>query len=65
MTDTDTELLASSPRKLFVERTEAYNAEVKRTIAESGRRKIKILRKEENSSCISIVFLLYYSSRMV
>ena len=35
MTDTDTELLASSPRKLFVERTEAYNAEVKRTIAES------------------------------
>ena len=37
MTDTDTELLASSPRKLFVERTEAYNAEVKRTIAESGK----------------------------
>ena len=35
MTDADTELLASSPRKLFVERTEAYNAEVKRTIAES------------------------------
>ena len=30
-----TQLLASSPRKLFVERTEAYNAEVKRTIAES------------------------------
>ena len=28
MTDADTELLASSPRKLFVERTEAYNAEV-------------------------------------
>ena len=39
MTDTDTELLASSPRKLFVERTEAYNAEVKRTIAESGKAK--------------------------
>ena len=33
----DTQLLASSPRKLFVERTEAYNAEVKRTIAESGK----------------------------
>lgn len=56
MTDTDTELLASSPRKLFVERTEAYNAEVKRTMRKAGRRKIKILRKEENSSCISIVF---------
>ena len=27
--DADTELVASSPRKLFVERTEAYNAEVK------------------------------------
>ena len=39
MADTDTELLASSPRKLFVERTEAYNAEVKRTIAESGKAK--------------------------
>ena len=39
MTDTDTELLASSPRKLFVERTEAYNAEVKRTIAESRKTK--------------------------
>ena len=35
----DTQLLASSPRKLFVERTEAYNAEVKRTIAESGKAK--------------------------
>lgn len=34
-----TQLLASSPRKLFVERTEAYNAEVKRTIAESGKAK--------------------------
>ena len=39
MTDADTELLASSPRKLFVERTEAYNAEVKRIIAESGKAK--------------------------
>ena len=39
MTDADTELLASSPRKLFVERTEAYNAEVKRIIAESGEAK--------------------------
>ena len=27
--DADTELVASSPRKLFVKRTEAYNAEVK------------------------------------
>ena len=35
MTDTDTELLASSPRKLFVERTEAYNAEVKRIIEQT------------------------------
>ena len=34
--DADTELVASSPRKLFVERTEAYNAEVKRTLAEMG-----------------------------
>lgn len=34
--DADTELLASSPRKLFVERTEAYNAEVKRIIDETG-----------------------------
>ena len=33
--DADTELLASSPRKLFVERTEAYNAEVKRIIEET------------------------------
>ena len=31
----ETELLASSPRKLFVERTEAYNAEVKRIIEET------------------------------
>ena len=30
-----TELLASSPRKLFVERTEAYNAEVKRIIEQT------------------------------
>ena len=41
MTDTDTELLASSPRKLFVERTEAYNAEVKRTMRKAERRKNK------------------------
>ena len=34
--DADTELVASSPLKLFVERTEAYNAEVKRTLAEMG-----------------------------
>ena len=33
--DADTELLASSPRKLFVERTEAYNAEVKRIIEQT------------------------------
>ena len=33
--DADTELVASSPRKLFVERTEAYNAEVKRIIEET------------------------------
>ena len=33
--DTDTELVASSPRKLFVERTEAYNAEVKRIIEQT------------------------------
>ena len=39
MTDADTELLASSPRKLFVERTEAYNAEVKRSIEETGKNK--------------------------
>ena len=32
--DTDTELLASSPRKLFVERTEQYNAEVKQMMEE-------------------------------
>ena len=31
----DTQLLASSPRKLFVERTEAYNAEVKRIIEQT------------------------------
>ena len=34
--DADAELVASSPRKLFVERTEAYNAAVKRTLAETG-----------------------------
>ena len=32
-----TELLASSPRKLFVERTEEYNAEVKQRIGEAGK----------------------------
>ena len=32
-----TQLPVSSPRKLFVERTEAYNAEVKRIIAETGK----------------------------
>ena len=33
--DADTELVASSPRKLFVERTEAYNAEVKHIIEQT------------------------------
>ena len=33
--DADTELVASSPRKLFVERTEAYNAEMKRIIEQT------------------------------
>ena len=33
--DADTELVASSPRKLFVKRTEAYNAEVKRIIEQT------------------------------
>ena len=37
MVDADTELLASSPRSLFVQRTESYNAEVKRTIEEMGK----------------------------
>ena len=35
----DTQLLASSPRSLFVQRTEAYNAEVKRSIEETGKNK--------------------------
>ena len=35
MLDADTELVASSPRKLFVKRTEAYNAEVKRIIEQT------------------------------
>lgn len=35
MLDADTELVASSPRKLFVERTEAYNAEVKHIIEQT------------------------------
>ena len=33
----DTQLLASSPRRLFLQRTEEYNAEVKRIIAETGK----------------------------
>ena len=33
--DADTELVASSPRKLFLERTEPYNAEVKRIIEQT------------------------------
>ncbi len=37
MVDADSELLASSPRSLFVLRTESYNAEVKRTIEEMGK----------------------------
>ena len=35
----DTQLLASSPRSLFVQRTEEYNAEVKRSIEETGKNK--------------------------
>ena len=35
----DTTLLASSPRSLFVQRTEEYNAEVKRSIEETGKNK--------------------------
>ena len=35
----DTQLPASSPRSLFVQRTEAYNAEVKRSIEETGKNK--------------------------
>ena len=33
----DTQLTASSPRQLFVERTESYNARVKQRIEEIGR----------------------------
>lgn len=33
----DTQLTASSPRQLFVERTESYNARVKQRIEETGR----------------------------
>ena len=36
---TDTELVASSPRSLFLQRTEEYNAEVKRIIEETGKNK--------------------------
>ena len=37
--DADTQLLASSPRKLFLEKTEAYNAQVKAAIAQAGQEK--------------------------
>ena len=35
----DTQLLASSPRKLFLEKTEAYNAQVKAAIEQAGHKK--------------------------
>ena len=35
----DTQLLASSPRKLFLEKTEAYNAQVKAAIEQTGQKK--------------------------
>ena len=35
----DTQLPASSPRKLFLERTEAYNAQVKAAIERAGQKK--------------------------
>ena len=35
----DTQLLASSPRKLFLEKTEAYNAQVKAAIEQAGQKK--------------------------
>ena len=37
--DADTQLLASSPRKLFLEKTEAYNAQVKAAIEQAGQKK--------------------------
>ena len=39
VSDADTQLLASSPRKLFLEKTEAYNAQVKAAIAQAGQEK--------------------------
>ena len=35
----DTQLLASSPRKLFLEKTEAYNAQLKAAIEQAGQKK--------------------------
>ena len=35
----DTQLLASSPRKLFLEKTEAYNVQVKAAIEQAGQKK--------------------------
>ena len=35
----DTQLLASSPRKLFLEKTETYNAQVKAAIEQAGQKK--------------------------
>ena len=35
----DTQLLASSPRKLFLEKTEAYNTQVKAAIEQAGQKK--------------------------
>ena len=35
----DTQLLASSPRKLFLDKTEAYNAQVKAAIEQAGQKK--------------------------
>ena len=35
----DTQLLASNPRKLFLEKTEAYNAQVKAAIEQAGQKK--------------------------
>ena len=37
--DADTQLLASSPRTLFLEKTEAYNAQVKAAIEQAGQKK--------------------------
>ena len=35
----DTQLLASSPRELFLDKTEAYNAQVKAAIEQTGQKK--------------------------